>query len=52
MGLEDTRKKPLPGLGSAAGAPLFLARGAEFALFLSHDIDQIRDREMWRLLGT
>lgn len=25
--------------------------GHKFALFLSHDIDQIHDREMWRLLG-
>ncbi len=25
--------------------------GHRFALFLSHDIDQIHDREMWRFLG-
>ncbi|HRS17174.1 MAG TPA: polysaccharide deacetylase family protein [Thermoanaerobaculaceae bacterium] len=36
--------------GSEPGKPEW-PNGAPFALFLSHDIDQIHDREMWRILA-
>lgn len=34
-----------------AARPCPWPNGAPFALFLSHDIDQIHDREMWRILA-
>jgi len=41
----------MTGSSRTPARPGLWPNGATFALFLSHDIDQIHDREMWRIIA-
>lgn len=41
----------LPNIANQVSSPISWPSGSRFALFLSHDIDQIHDREMFRILA-